>query len=81
MSQKDKRRNKEISSLRVIVEHTIGGVKPCLRRSACLCGARRQAAGRRFRVVSDIYRNLKQGFEDKVMELACGLWNYHLKKA
>lgn len=36
---------------------------------------------KRFRIVSDIYRNLRKGFEDQVVELACGLWNYHLKKA
>ncbi len=36
---------------------------------------------KRFRAVSDIYRNLRKGFEDQVMEVACGLWNFHLKSA
>lgn len=61
LSQKDKRRNKRMSSLRVTVEHAIGGVK-------------------RFRTVPDVYRNLKEGFDDTVMVVACGLWNYHLNK-
>lgn len=34
---------------------------------------------KRLRVVSVVYRNIKEGFEDKVMLVACGLWNYHLK--
>jgi len=72
LSQKDTRRNKDISFLRVCVEHAIGGAKPRLRRNA---------AGRRFRIVCDlpsrqtgVYRNLKRGCEDTVMEIACGLW-------
>jgi hypothetical protein len=28
-----------------------------------------------FRIVHDAYRNLRQGFEDLVMETACGLFN------
>lgn len=39
------------------------------------------AGVKRFRAVSDIYRNLRVGFEDRVMEVACGLWNLHLKSA
>jgi hypothetical protein len=34
---------------------------------------------KRFRVVSDKFRNRKDGFDDKVMLISCGLWNYHLK--
>jgi hypothetical protein len=36
---------------------------------------------KRLRIVSDVYRNIKQGFEDKVMLNACGIWNYYLKTA
>jgi hypothetical protein len=31
-----------------------------------------------FRIVHDIYRNYKQGFEDAIMETACGLHNLRL---
>jgi hypothetical protein len=60
LSEKQKRRNKLISSVRILVEHAIGGVK-------------------RYAIVADPYRNLREGFEDLVMEISCGLWNYHLK--
>ena len=60
LSKKDKNENKQISSIRILSEHTIGGVK-------------------RYKIVSDIYRNIKEKFEDKIMLVACGLWNYHLK--
>ena len=36
---------------------------------------------KRLRIVSDVYRNIKDDFEDKVMLVACGLWNYYLKVA
>ena len=34
---------------------------------------------KRFGIVSDKFRNRKDGFDDKVMLVSCGLWNYHLK--
>lgn len=34
---------------------------------------------KRLRIVSDVYRNIKENFEDKVMLIACGLWNLHLE--
>ncbi|KAF5427086.1 DDE superfamily endonuclease [Candidatus Methanomarinus sp.] len=34
---------------------------------------------KRFGIVSDKFRNRKDGFDDKVMVISCGLWNYHLK--
>ena len=34
---------------------------------------------KRFGIVSDKFRNRKDGFDDKVMLISCGLWNYHLK--
>jgi len=33
---------------------------------------------KRFRIVSDIFRNRTDKLDDKVMEISCGLWNYHL---
>jgi len=37
------------------------------------------AGVKRLRIVSDVYRNIKENFEDKVMLIACGLWNFHLE--
>jgi hypothetical protein len=48
--------NQVIASVRVKVEHVIGGIK-------------------RWRIVSDIFRNLKTGLDDLVMVIACGLHN------
>jgi hypothetical protein len=31
---------------------------------------------KRCRIVKDVFRNTKQGFDDLAMELACGLHNY-----
>ncbi|MBA7705265.1 hypothetical protein ES703_114091 [subsurface metagenome] len=36
---------------------------------------------KRYGIVSDVYRNHRKGFDDKVMLVACGLWNYYLKSA
>ena len=34
---------------------------------------------KRFRIVSDKFRNRPDGFCDRVMLISCELWNYHLK--
>ena len=62
LSTEDKENNREISKIRVLSEHAIGGVK-------------------RLGIVSDIYRNHKEDFDDDVMLVSCGLWNYYLKTA
>lgn len=36
---------------------------------------------KRYGIVSDVYRNHRRGFDDSVMLVACGLWNYYLKTA
>jgi len=33
---------------------------------------------KRLRIVSDVFRNRKAGFDDQAMLISCGLWNYHL---
>jgi hypothetical protein len=33
---------------------------------------------KRMRIVTDTFRNRKTGFDDQVMLVSCGLWNYHL---
>ena len=57
LSAEDKAANRLVSSIRVVIEHIISGVKRC-------------------RIVKDVFRNTKQGFDDLAMELACGLHNY-----
>lgn len=61
LTDDEKEMNKLISSVRVKVEHAIGGMK-------------------RFRCVSDIYRN-KNGFDDRLVNAAAGLWNLHVQMA
>ena len=55
----EKEQNRLISSQRISVEHSIGGVKV-------------------FAIVREIYRNMTIGFEDLIMETACGLHNLRL---
>ena len=31
---------------------------------------------KRFRITADKFRNRKDGFDDRVMLISCGLWNY-----
>lgn len=56
LTPEEKAENTVISSVRIRVEHSIGGVKV-------------------YRITHDIFRNLKQDFDDLVMETACGLHN------
>lgn len=57
LSPEQKEENRKISSQRVCVEHSIGGIKV-------------------FHIVSTIFRNIKEGFNDLVMETVCGLFNF-----
>lgn len=59
LTDDDKAMNKLISSVRIGVEHAIGGMK-------------------RFRCVSDIYRN-KNGWDDELVNVCAGLWNFHVQ--
>ena len=52
--------NRQISSIRIRIEHAIGGVK-------------------RYRVVKDKIRLLKDRIRDTVMETCCGLHNFRLQ--
>jgi hypothetical protein len=52
--------NRRISSIRIRIEHAIGGVK-------------------RYRIVKDKIRLLKDGIRDAVMETCCGLHNFRLQ--
>ena len=59
LSEFAKLRNKKKSSVRVLVENALAGVK-------------------RLNIVAHVFRNKKEHFDDKVMLVSCGLWNYHL---
>jgi hypothetical protein len=56
----EKAMNRRISSIRIRIEHAIGGVK-------------------RYRIVKDKIRLLKDGLRDAVMETCCGLHNFRLE--
>jgi DDE superfamily endonuclease len=56
----EKAMNRRISSIRIRIEHAIGGVK-------------------RYRIVKDKIRLLKDGIRDAVMETCCGLHNFRLE--
>jgi hypothetical protein len=51
--------NRRISSIRMRIEHAVGGVK-------------------RYRIVKDTIRLLKDGIRDTIMETCCGLHNFRL---
>lgn len=36
------------------------------------------AGVKRLRIVANVFRNKKENFDDQAMNIACGLWNYHL---
>ena len=56
----EKENNRRISSIRIRIEHAIGGVK-------------------RYRIVKDKIRLLKDGIRDSIMETCCGLHNFRLQ--
>jgi hypothetical protein len=56
----EKAMNRRISSIRIRIEHAIGGVK-------------------RYRIVKDKIRLLKDGIRDPMMETCCGLHNFRLQ--
>jgi DDE superfamily endonuclease len=56
----EKATNRRISSIRIRIEHAIGGVK-------------------RYRIVKDKIRLLKDCIRDTVMETCCGLHNFRLQ--
>ena len=59
LNEIQKAQNTALSSLRVVVEHAIGGIK-------------------RLKSLTDTYRNRKEHFDDQLMMIGCGIWNYHL---
>lgn len=59
LTEEEKKENRLKSSKRVVVEHTISGIKRC-------------------RIVKDVFRYRRYGYEDLVMEVACGLHNFRI---
>jgi hypothetical protein len=57
LTPEQKQENRKVSSDRVLIEHSIGGIKV-------------------FHIASTIFRNIKEGFSDLVMETVCGLFNF-----
>jgi hypothetical protein len=62
LTQAEKAENRLISSIRVVIEHALAGIK-------------------RFRVLTDVLRNKIGLFDDMVIEVCSGLWNFHLRYA
>jgi hypothetical protein len=60
LTPQEKATNRRISSIRIRIEHAIGGVK-------------------RYRIVKDKIRLLKDRIRDAVMETCCGLHNFRLQ--
>jgi hypothetical protein len=60
LTPQEKAANRSISSIRIRIEHAIGGVK-------------------RYRIVKDKLRLLKDGIRDIIMETCCGLHNFRLR--
>lgn len=60
LSSEEKKKNREISQVRILVENALCGVK-------------------RLRSLTDVFRNIKENFSDKLILVGCGIWNYHLK--
>jgi hypothetical protein len=60
LTPSEKATNRRISSIRIRIEHAIGGVK-------------------RYRIVKDKIRLLKDRIRDTIMETCCGLHNFRLQ--
>jgi hypothetical protein len=60
LTPSEKAENRRLSSIRIRIEHAIGGVK-------------------RYRIVKDKIRLLKDRVRDTVMETCCGLHNFRLQ--
>jgi DDE superfamily endonuclease len=60
LTPQEKAANRAIASIRIRIEHALGGVK-------------------RYRIVKDRIRLLKDGIRDTIMETCCGLHNFRLQ--
>lgn len=69
---KKKPKGKELSKKEKESNKIISGIR-VLSENA-ICGVKR------FRITADIFRNKSLEFNDTVMFLSCGLWNYYLEK-
>jgi len=60
----------ELSADEKVINRLISSVR--VRVENAICGIKR------FRIVTDTFRNKTKGLCDRVMGLSCGLWNYHV---
>ena len=67
---KKKPKGKELSDYDKEQNRIISGIRVSVEHAI--------AGVKRLRIVTDKFRNKTDKFNDKVMHLACGLWNYHL---
>jgi len=65
---KKKPRNGELSEIEKIINKIFSSVRIVVEHVF--------AGVKRCRIVKDVYRNLREGYEDLVMEIACGLHNF-----
>jgi len=68
---KKKPRGKELTDQEKVKNKIISGFRVIIEHA--ICGIKR------FRITTDKFRNRRIGFDDTVMLLSCGLWDYHLK--
>lgn len=71
MMPKKKPKRGELTLDEKLENKTISGIRVLSEHAAC--------GIKRFRIISDIFRNHIAGLDDKAMLIACGLWNYHLR--
>ena len=67
---KKKPKGKELTKEEKVINKLISGVR--VKVEHAIRGVKR------FRITSEIFRNKIDNFDDEVMKIACGLWNYHL---
>jgi len=71
MIPKKKPKGKELSKIDKELNRLISGIR--------MPSEHTMSGIKRLRIVADKFRNKTDEFNDKVMYLACGLWNYHLE--
>lgn len=67
-----KLRNQELSIEQKFINRIISSTRVMVEN--VICGVKR------CRIVKDIFRNKKEGFDDLVMEIACGLHNFRVER-
>lgn len=66
-----KPRRRELSKAKKKVNRAISQIRVVVENAL--------AGVKRLNILSHVYRNFKEGFEDRIMRVGCGLWNFWLK--